>query len=484
MNHLKLSVAFLTTVLVVALGPKVLASAANAPDRPDPTEIPLPEIRTSLGKLPGPGELPSNWQMPDPLVMIDGTKVTTPEQWAKRRAEMLRIVEYYGVGQAPPPPGNVKGTELMSVLASDHISRYRLVHLTFGPEQKLSLDIGIIAPATGGPFPVIISQGGSAPGATILPHLPNGPTQGRGLDVLLPEAMPTGPPVPITNAPGLGATQPNSGGNAADRLAGQFALQLAHGFAVVLYNNGDAAEDTTLRLPDGTFAFRSTRFLPAYPGYDWGILRAWAWGASRVVDYLVTDPTIDRRVLGITGVSRTGKSAVIAGAFDERITLTLPVVTGGGGLGAFRFSLSDTAANENLDVMVRKYPNWFSPHLHEFWGQVDKLPFDAHWYLALIAPRGVIALEGLTDTVSYAPAVKQAWLAAQPVFKLLGVTDHLGVIYGNHGHAAPTRDDWVDVMNFTDHTLLSKNVERKALDQFPPVADGPGPIVTPPSPKN
>ena len=94
---------------------------------------------------------------------------------------------------------------------------------------------------------------------------------------------------------------------------------LAHGFAYVTFNNNDCGEDTTLRNADGSWAFRTTRFYPAYPGYDWGLLRGWAWGVSRIVDYLETDPSIDKTKLIVTGVSRTGKSALIAGAFDDRI---------------------------------------------------------------------------------------------------------------------------------------------------------------------
>ena len=142
------------------------------------------------------------------------------------------------------------------------------------------------------------------------------------------------------------------------------------------FNNNDCGEDTTLRMPDGSWAYRTTRFFPAYPNYDWGLLRAWAWGESRIVDYLVTDPSIDKNKLIITGVSRTGKSALIAGAFDERLAMVAPVASSGGGTPAYRFSGSvpDRGGKEGLTEMVRKYPNWFSPHLHQFWGQPDKLP--------------------------------------------------------------------------------------------------------------
>ena len=79
------------------------------------------------------------------------------------------------------------------------------------------------------------------------------------------------------------------------------------GYALVVFNPNDCAEDTTLRNADGSWAFRTTRFYPAYPGYDWGILAGWAWGASRVADYLENDPAIDKTKLIITGASRNGK---------------------------------------------------------------------------------------------------------------------------------------------------------------------------------
>ena len=96
---------------------------------------------------------------------------------------------------------------------------------------------------------------------------------------------------------------------------------------------------------------------------------------------------------------------MIAAAFDERL-MGAPVVTGGGGIGAFRFSGIGRGGREGLGEMMNKYPNWFSPKLRQFWTQTDKLPFDTHWFLALCAPRPFIALEGDTDGVSLPNAVK------------------------------------------------------------------------------
>ena len=98
-----------------------------------------------------------------------------------------------------------------------------------------------------------------------------------------------GPAHPCASVPAF-----RYGGRSAQSLASQHSDVFRRGYALVIFNANDCAEDTTLRNPDGSWAFRNTRFFPAYPGYDWGILAGWAWGASRVADYLETDPAIDK----------------------------------------------------------------------------------------------------------------------------------------------------------------------------------------------
>ncbi len=429
---------------------------APAPEGPDPHEIPIPRIQGPLGNLSGVDRLPVRKEMPDVLMMDDGTKVTTRAQWQKRREQIKRTLAYYAVGQMPPAPGNVKGLELHSELVLDGSVKYRLVHLTFGPEQKLFLNIGIFTPIKGGPFPAVISQAGTPPGAPALPRLPQGPNQGKGQDVLMmvgpaPSAAMAAP------APGRGFPEPT-----AQSLAGQRADVFRRGYALVIFNANDCAEDTTLRNADGSWAFRTTRFYPAYPGYDWGILAGWAWGASRIADYLEHDPAFDAAKLIITGASRNGKSTMVAAAFDDRL-MGAPVVTGGGGIGAYRFA--GPRKSETLDIMQKKYPNWFSPNLHEFWDQREKLPFDEHWFLALAAPRPFIALEGMTDTISLPEAVRQSFLGAQPAYALFGASDRLGVNYASHGHAFTT-DDWTAMMDFFDKNVRGRPIER-TFNRFP-----------------
>ncbi|HZO51268.1 MAG TPA: hypothetical protein VFB63_01060, partial [Bryobacteraceae bacterium] len=297
--------------------------------QPDPREIPVPPIRTKMGKLPGVNDLPPRKEMPDVMVMNNGTRVTTPKQWRKRREEIRQTLEYYATGQMPPPPRNVKGREVSSESVLAGQVKYRLVHLTFGPQEKLSLDVGVFTPSVGGPFPAIILYGGAPPGAAALPRQPQGPNQGRGENVLLL----VGPGERPAATPARQAPPPAT----AQALATRFEDVFRRGYALVTFNPNDCAEDTTLRNLDGSWAFRNSRFFPAYPDYDWGILAAWAWGASRVADYLETDSSIDKTKLIITGASRNGKASMIAAAFDERF-MGAPVVTGGGGVGAYRYA--------------------------------------------------------------------------------------------------------------------------------------------------
>jgi hypothetical protein len=102
----------LAATSVIALTGAMFAQTQpkTVPDRPNPGEIPLPVIHTSMKPMPGVDQLPSHPGMSDVLVMNNGQPVKTLKQWQQRRKEMKRTLEYYAVGQAPPPPGNVKAT--------------------------------------------------------------------------------------------------------------------------------------------------------------------------------------------------------------------------------------------------------------------------------------------------------------------------------------------------------------------------------------
>ena len=167
------------------------------------------------------------------------------------------------------------------------------------------------------------------------------------------------------------------------------------------------------------------------------------------MDYLETDPAVDKTKFIITGVSRLGKSALFEGAMDERIAVVAPMASSGGGTPAFRFSGPERGGKEGLTDMMRKYPNQFGPELHQFWGHIDKLPFDEHWYMALIAPRAFIAIEGTFDENVNANGVRQSVMAAQPAFDFLKVPNNIGVGWAYRPHGAGA-GDWDAMLGFAD----------------------------------
>ncbi len=392
-------------------------------------------------------DLPVQTNLPDVMTMDDGTKVTTLAQWPARREEMKAILEHYELGHAPPPPGNVSGQDIQSHAVLDGAAQFRLVHLKFGPDEKLGFDIAVFTPAKGGPFPTIIN----------------------------PSFFST-PGVGFTNDSGTITNRPDEAHESAATNLAQFRLLikkpvdpetaarnfqnlLQRGYAIVTYRYTQCGEDN----PN----FRTNSFYPAYPGYDWGVLCGWAWGLSRVVDYLETQPFADTNKLIALGHSRLGKLVMVATAFDERISLGAPAGSSGAGTGAYRFCGPGRGGKEGIEDMTRKFPYYFVPRLAEFTGQMDKLPFDAHWFVALTAPRPWISVEGTDDQNCVPNAVKQTVRAAKPVYEFLGASpDRVGVNYEPHRHAL-TVEDWNAALDFADQQLRGIDHGRN-FNQFPP----------------
>jgi hypothetical protein len=447
MNHRQTRLFTVLTVLVATISIGLWADAAQAQSSNS-----IPQNKAAIGTFPDVNDLPVRKEMPEVMTMNDGTRVATVEQWHQRREEMKQILEYYELGHAPPPPGNVTGQNIKSLTLLDGTVKYRLVHLKFGPGEKLGFDIAIFTPAKGGPFPTIINPSfSSTPGVAVT----NNPVA-----VVTNQPAGTATNAATTNSaarPGRGF----SGSVTLEQAAQGFTNQLNRGYAVVTYHYTQCGEDNT--------NFRSSSFYPAYPDYDWGVLLGWAWGLSRVVDYLETQPFVDKSKLIALGHSRLGKLTMVATAFDERISLGAPAGSSGAGTGAYRFCGPGRGGKEGIEDMTRKFPYYFVPRLKEFTGQMEKLPFDAHWYIALTAPRPWISVEGTDDQLCVPHAVKQSVLAARPVYAFLGVSvDRVGVNYAPHRHGL-TLDDWTAALDFADQQLRGIKVERR-FDQFPPEA--------------
>ncbi|MFT3868950.1 MAG: glycoside hydrolase family 28 protein [Nibricoccus sp.] len=434
-------------LLIAALSP---SQAAYTPVS-RPTVVPIPPITTGQPERPGVNALPLRKEMPDPLASTDGRRITTAADWEKHRAEIKALLMYYSTGFIPPAPGNVAGRVLADEKLLDGSVRYRLVRLTFGPNQSLGLDFALFTPTDKpGPFPTVIFPTFTpTPGGEPLPLLPRHPLQGKGLDAL---AMPLGIPEEFVAAKPPAPVTP-------EKFVVEHRDVFVRGYAIATFNYQDAGEDSIVRNTDGSWAFRNSRFFPAYPQYDWGLLGSWAWGISRCIDFLETQPEIDRTRFIAAGHSRIGKAVLVAGAFDERIAVSAPVGSAGGGVGAYRHSGFGRNGGEGIDDMMRKYPNWFSPHLREFGPAADKLPFDQHWFVALTAPRAFIAIDGNADRICSPTAVRASLRAAEPVYALYGAAEKIGLHYGEHGHAFNAAD-WAALLDFADWHLRGQKPTR------------------------
>ena len=187
---------------------------------------------------------------------------------------------------------------------------------------------------------------------------------------------------------------------------------------------------------------------------EMGAYAAWPWGISRIIDgleLLGEELPIDLTHLAVTGCSFAGKMALFAGAFDERIALTIAQEPGGGGGAAWR--VSETLGE--VETLGRTDYHWFKESMREFSDQVDKLPFDHHELMALVAPRALLLLgntdyEWLADESLYVSA-----RAAHEVWKTFGVGDRFGFsINGGHPHCQLPEEQWPEVGAFIDKFLL------------------------------
>jgi hypothetical protein len=148
---------------------------------------------------------------------------------------------------------------------------------------------------------------------------------------------------------------------------------------------------------------------------DWGTISVWAWGASRVVDYLEGDPAVDPHRIVLVGHSRLGKAALWAGAQDPRFALVFASCAGE--LGS---ALSRRDFGETVDDMAEHFPWWFAPNFQQFAGHWSSLPVDAHMLIALNAPHPVMITGGSEDQWADPRGEFLAEVAAGPVYALLG----------------------------------------------------------------
>jgi len=316
--------------------------------------------------------------LPDPLVLKNGQKVTTPQMWwQQRRPEIVEDFQRDIYGRAPKDVPKVTWEVTHTTTGDITITKQLVGHVDNSSYALVNVDIQLTltTPANAaGPVPVIMQLGsvtspvrGAAPGSWQQLAL----SRGWGYASL-----------------GTASVQ-------ADNAAG-----LSAGI-IGLVNKGQ---------PRGLD--------------DWGILRAWAWGASQALDYFETDKSVDATRVGIEGHSRWGKATAVAMAFDPRFAIAYVSSSGAGGAHVNRRNFGEMV--ENLTATKEYY--WFAGNFIQYAGHAGDMPVDGHELLALCAPRPVFIGGGrITGPANDAWADPQgmfmAAVGAGPVYKLLGKKD-------------------------------------------------------------
>jgi len=201
-----------------------------------------------------------------------------------------------------------------------------------------------------------------------------------------------------------------------------------------------------------------------YPQYDFTCLMRRAWGASRVVDYLLTRQEVNQQQIAITGHSRNGKQSLWAAAFDERISAVISSSCGTGGVTPWRFS-DPQYCNQTIDDICSNAAHWFHPRLRFFFGRENKLPVDQNLLLSLVAPRALLLHYSVMERQLNPWATEQCYHSVKKVYDFLGSGDQISLFPRMGEHAAAARD--VErCIDFLDNRFNRNNISWKTMLYF------------------
>jgi hypothetical protein len=385
-------------LMMEALGIKSLREGANGMNSNAPNAANYDESKVNA------------FTLPDPLVCKDGTKVTSPEQWwNKRRPEIVEDFDREVYGRVPKDvpavTWEVTGTTEEKVGDVAVVIKRLLGHVDNAkcPEIKVDIQLTLTTPADAkGPVPVMMEFGFGGFGPR-----PGGPT---------------GKAAPKADAPKAKAGPPGGPGGGGPSWQSQV-LAKGWGYAIIVPNSIQA--DNGAGLTRGIIGLCNKG--QARKPEDWGALRAWAWGASRALDYFEADKAVDAKQVGIEGLSRYGKAALVAMAYDQRFAIGFIGSSGEGGAKLHRRYFGELV--ENLTGSGEYH--WMAGNFLKYGGPLTPgdLPVDAHELIALCAPRPTFISYG----ASTGPGAEGQWVdqrgsfmaavAAGPVFRLLGKKD-------------------------------------------------------------
>jgi hypothetical protein len=386
-------------------------------------------------------------KLPDPLMTKDGKKVTSAEMWVKqRRPEIVEDFDREVYGRVPRDTPNVKwevtSTKEDKVGDVPVVTKKLVGHVDNSSYTPITVDIQLTltTPANArGPVPVMMEFGFSFGGGGF------GGSFGGGA------------------GPGPGSWQ-------------RQVLDKGWGYAILSPNSIQA--DTGGRVgPNSAYQGLTTGIIglcnkgQPRKADDWGALRAWAWGSSRALDYFETDKAVDARQVGIEGLSRYGKAAIVTMAYDERFAIGFIGSSGEGGAKLHRRNWGELVEN----VASSGEYHWMAGNFLRYAGPLkwDDLPVDAHELVALCAPRPVFISCGAFKVEGGwvdAKGMFQAGAAAGPVYELLGkkglgttempdqekgLTDG-EVAFRQHAGGHTTGPNWPTFLQFADRYIKVK----------------------------
>jgi len=345
--------ALLLTAILAAACSSALAEDAVKPSKPE--------------------DFPRVEKLPDPFLFLDGSRVASREDWARRRAEIMDLMLRIQYGQLPDAAGPVTLVKVLErETLHDGVSIHEKHELSMGPEGRMRAEIELYFPAAAqGPCPVILCIGRDAP--------------------IIREMNERG--------------------------------YIFAGFSVAQFDKSEEGKPTAGQVQQ------------FFPECDGGTLAAWAWGACRMLDYLQTLPQVDGAKVVITGHSRSGKAALLAGAVDERFAMVNANGSGCGGAGLYRI-LGPISENLHAITHPKRWQEWFHKDFRAFAKKEVHLPFDQHFMRALVAPRPVLSTDGTEDHWANPLGTQLNYLAAQPVFDFLDVPQNNAMYFrpGEHDH--------------------------------------------------
>lgn len=351
---------------------------------------------------------PAAW--PDPLILLNGHTVHDAATFqSQRRPEILRLFEENVYGRTPQDhiPKSVRITSTDDHALGGTAIR-RQITVTFGDSIRRQMHILLYLPAHAAhTVPVFIGLNFSG-NQTV--------NSDPGIDlpaVWIPD--PALKSTPIAGELAGHILQPaleESRGKASSEW--QLPLILSRGYGLATVYAGDLEPDFATGIGYGIRPlFLGEKRLPSAD--DWGAIGAWAWGMSRIADYLATDPAVDRGKLIAIGHSRFGKTALWAAAQDPRFAVVISNESGQGGA-----TLSHRQVDESIAHLNIAFPYWFCANYHHYTGRTDQLPVDGHLLLALIARRPLYVASAQDDHFSDPEGEFLAARAASPVYELYG----------------------------------------------------------------